>query len=83
MRFTAIHDSQGNISALVVSAPDSPPPQLETNPGQRIKEVEAPEVALDLGGPRINEDLSDLMQTSRVEIQRDKGKLTRKPDAPA
>ena len=79
MRFTAIHDSQGTIAALVVSAPDSPPPQLETKPGQRITEVEAPEATLDLGGPRINEDLSDLMQTHKVEVQSEPGTLKKKP----
>ena len=80
MRFTAIHDDQGNIAALVVSPPDSPPAQLQTQPGQRMTEVEAPEVTLDLTGPRLNEDLSDLMQTHQVEVQTEQGTLKRKPD---
>ncbi len=80
MRFTAIHDGQGNIAALVVSAPGSPPAQLQTQPGQRMTEVEAPEVTLDLGGPRLNEDLSALMQTHQVEVQTEQSRLTRKPD---
>jgi hypothetical protein len=80
MRFTAIHDSQGNISALVVPPPNSPPPQLETRPGQRMTEVEAPEVTIDLGSPRLNEELSDLIQNHRVESQSVEGRLTRKPD---
>jgi cytochrome c1 len=80
MRFTAIHDSQGTIAALVVSPPGAPPAQLQTQPGQRMTEVEAPEVTVDLAGLRLNEDLSDLMQTHRVESQTEQGKLTRKPD---
>jgi len=80
MRFTAIHDSQGTIAALVVSAPDAPPAQLATQPGQRMTEVEAPEVTLDLGGPQLNEDLSALMQTHQVEVQTEQSRLTRKPD---
>lgn len=79
MRLTAIHDSQGNIAALVVSPPDSPPAQLQTQPGQRMTEVEAPEVTFDLAGPRLNEDLSDLMQNHQVELQTEQGKLKRKP----
>ena len=79
MRFTAIHDSQGNVAALVVSPPDSPPAQLQTQPGQSMTEVEAPEVTIDLAGPRLNEDLSDLMQNHQVEVQTEKGALKRKP----
>ncbi len=79
MRFTTIHDDQGNIAALVVSPPDAPPAQLQTQPGQRMTEVEAPEVTVDLTGPRLNEDLSDLMQNHQVEVQTEQGALKRKP----
>jgi hypothetical protein len=44
-----------------------------------MTEVEAPEVTLDLTGPRLNEDLSDLMQTHQVEVQTEQGTLKRKP----
>jgi hypothetical protein len=83
MWLAALHDSQGNIAALIVSPPDSLPVHLEMQPGQlpgqRMTEVEVPpEVTLDLGGPRRNEDLSDLMQNFRVEMTGDQGRLTRK-----
>jgi hypothetical protein len=82
MRLTAVHDGQGNIAVLVVSPPDSPPPaQLDTQPGQRMTEVEAPsEVTLDLDSPRLREDLDNLRQSFRVEIPSDEGRLTRKSE---
>jgi hypothetical protein len=44
-----------------------------------MTEVEAPpEITLDLDGPQLNEDLSNLMQNFQVEIKGDKGELTRK-----
>jgi hypothetical protein len=84
MQLRALHDNHGNIMALVVSPPDATPVQIvETQPGQqigqRMTEIEAPaEMPLDLDGPQLNEDLSNLMQNFRVEIKGDKGELTRK-----
>jgi hypothetical protein len=83
MQLRALHDSHGNIAALVVSPPDADRVQIvEMQPaqqaGQRMTEVEAPpEMTLDLDGPQLNEDLSNLMQNFRVEIKGDKGELTR------
>ena len=84
MQLRALHDSHGNITALVVSPPDSDPVQIIEIPpaqqaGQRMTEVEAPpEMTLDLEGPQLNENLSNLMQNFRVEIKGDKGELTRR-----
>ena len=80
MQFTVLHDSQGDISALVACPPDSPPAQIEAKPGQRMTEVEAPEGTVDLDSPRLNEHLADLMQNYRVEVQSAKGRLTTKAD---
>ena len=44
-----------------------------------MTEVEAPEVTFDLTGARLNDDLSDLMQTHQVEVQTERGTLKRKP----
>lgn len=83
MQLRALHDSRGNIKALVVSPPDATPVQIvemqpAQQPGQRMTEVEAPpEITLDLDGPQLNEDLSNLMENYRVEIKGDKGELTR------
>jgi hypothetical protein len=80
MRITVVHDSRGNISALVASSPDAPPAQLEMKPGQLMTEVEAPEETLSPDSPQLNERLSDLMQNNRVEVQGVKGRLTAKSD---
>jgi hypothetical protein len=79
MRLTVVHDSQGNIEVLVVSPPDSAPVQIQTQPGQRMTEIEAPpDVTLDLDSPRLKEEVDDLIENHRVEIPSDKGRLTRK-----
>ena len=80
MRITVVHDSRGNISALVASSPDAPPAQIEMKPGQLMTEVEAPEETLSPDSPQLNERLSDLMQNNRVDVQGVKGRLTAKSD---
>jgi hypothetical protein len=80
MRITVVHNSQGEISALVASSPDAPPAHMELPPGQRMTEVEAPEETLSLESPQLNERLSDLMRNNRVEVQDAKGRLTAKSD---
>lgn len=79
MRLTVIHDSNGNIAALVAYPPSSPPVYLEMKPGQQMIEIEAPiEITPDLDARQINECLSDLMQNHRVEVATVKRGLTRK-----
>ena len=80
MRITVVHNSQGEISALVVSSPDAPPAQMELLPGQRMTEVEVPEETLNLESPQLNERLSELMRNYRVEVQDAKVRLTAKSD---
>jgi hypothetical protein len=80
MRITVVHDSRGNIVALVASSPDAPPAQMEMKPGQLMTEVEVPEETLSPDSPQLNERLSDLMQNNRVEVQGVKGRLTAKSD---
>jgi hypothetical protein len=79
MQLTVIHDSNGNIAALVAYPPGSPPAYSEMKPGQQMIEIEAPaEITLDLDTRQINERLSDLMQNHRVEVAMGKVGLTRK-----
>jgi hypothetical protein len=80
MRITVVHDSRGNIAALVASSPDAPPAQMEMKPGQLMTEVEVPEETLSPDSPQLNERLSDLMQNNRVDVQGVKGRLTAKSD---
>lgn len=79
MRLTVIHDSNGNIAALVAYPPGSPPSYPQMKPGQRVLEIEAPaDITLDLDARQMNERLSDLMQNYRVEVETVQGRLTRK-----
>ena len=79
MRLTVIHDSNGNIVALVAYPLGSPPAYPEIKPGQHMIEVEAPaEIRLDLDARQMNERLSDLMQNYRVEVGVMKCGLARK-----
>jgi len=79
MRLTVIHESNGNITALVAYPPGSPPAYPEMKSGQQMIEIEAPaEITLDLDARQINERLSDLMQNSRVDVATVKPGLARK-----
>jgi hypothetical protein len=79
MRLTVIHESNGNIAALVAYPPGSPPAYPEMKPGQQMIAIEAPaEITLDLDARQINERLSDLMQNYRVDVASVKPGLARK-----
>jgi hypothetical protein len=79
MRLTVIHESNGDIAALVAYPPGSPLAYPEMKSGQQMIEIEAPaEITLDLDGRQINERLSDLMQNYRVEMATMMPGLTRK-----
>jgi hypothetical protein len=79
MRLTVIHESNGNIAALVAYPSGSPPVYPEMKSGQQMIEIEAPtEITLDLDARQINERLSDLMQNYRVDVATVKPGLTRK-----
>ena len=79
MRLTVVHDIQGNIASVAASPPDSPVMYLEVKPGQRVIEVDAPELTLDQGIEHIRERMTHLMKTHRVAIETTEGKLTTKP----
>lgn len=78
MRLTVIHDVQGNIESLAASPPDSAVISLSTKPGQRVTEVEAPELTADQDPEAVRKFLSDLIRTRRVEIEGSEGKLAKK-----
>jgi hypothetical protein len=78
VHLTVIHDIQGNIASVAASPPDSPIVYLVTKPGQRMTEVEMPELTLDQGIDYIRERLSDLMENHLVAIESTEGRLTKK-----
>ena len=83
MRVSVIHDTSGNIVSLVASPPDSPVAYLEAKAGQRMTEVEAPEIRADQDQEYIHERLTDIMENYRVETDSTLGGLTRKPESSA
>jgi hypothetical protein len=83
VRLTIIHDIQGNIASVAASPPDSPVAYLEMKPGQRMTEVEAPELTLDQGIEYIRKRMTHLMETHRVAIESTEGRLIKKPGVAA
>jgi hypothetical protein len=72
---------QGNIMTLVASPPDSPVASLESGPGQRVTEIDAPEVDVDRGTERVNEALAHFAANYRVDVDAPEGRLIRKPES--
>jgi hypothetical protein len=68
MRLTVVYDTQGNIAALAASPPDSAVAYLETKPGERTIEIDAPEMQVDLGIQEIRVRMNDIIQNYRIEI---------------
>jgi hypothetical protein len=78
MRLTVVYDTQGNIAALAASPPDFAVAYLETKPGQRTIEIDAPEIQVDIGIQQIRVRMDDIIQNYRIEIVGAEGRLTKK-----
>ena len=78
MRFTAVHDRNGNIAALMASPPDAPPATAVTDAGaQFVTEVEVPEEIIDLTEPESEQRVVEVLQDFRVEVETE-GRIVRK-----
>ena len=77
MKLTIWHDRHGNIAALVAYPPDAPPVHMATKLGERMTEIEVPELNVELGHQKIQQYLADLAANHRVEVE-SKAKLARK-----
>ncbi len=77
MKVLAIHDAQGNIAALVVGPPSSPPAVVAAEPGQLVTEVEAPEVKVERTDPESYQRLVEVIENFRLELKAP-GRLVRK-----
>jgi hypothetical protein len=64
--------------SVAASPPDSPVVYLEMKPGQRMIEIDAPELTSDQSVEYIREHLTRLMQDHRVLIEHTEGRLTKK-----
>lgn len=78
MRLTVIHDGHGNIATLIASPLDSPSVEVALRPGQRMTEVDAPDIPLDLEAEVVQGRLRELIENYRVEPTSAKGGLSRK-----
>ena len=81
MRFAAVHDAAGNIAALISIPPDSPLAGMRLEPGQRITEVEVPEIPYDLDEASVTNRAIEMIGTFRVETEYVQGTLVKKEDA--
>jgi hypothetical protein len=81
MRFVAIHDMVGNVAALVSIPPDAPLAGTKLEAGQRMTEVEVPEVSYDLDVPSLARQVTGMIGTFRVETEPVRGRLVRKDNA--
>jgi hypothetical protein len=68
MRITIVHDSMGNIVSLVACPLDAPQAHPEAKPGERVAEVDAPEITAELGAERVFDHLKRLAENYRVEV---------------
>jgi hypothetical protein len=68
MRLTIVHDNMGNIISLVACPLDAPQAHLEAKPGERVAEVDAPEITAELGVERVFDHLTGLAENYRVEV---------------
>lgn len=70
MRWHAIHDSAGDISALIAGPDEAPPVSVGLGPGQLITEIEAPKagVALDTESDAAEQYLINLVKGSRIQV---------------
>ncbi len=77
MRLTIVHDNAGNIISLVACPPDAPQAHPEAKPGERVAEVDAPEITAELGAERVFDHLASLAENYRVEVDSE-ARLTQK-----
>jgi len=71
VRLTVVHDIHGNIASIAASPKDSPVMYVELVAGQRVTEIDAPELKRE----HVSAHLSELIKHHRVVIQPAEGKL--------
>lgn len=79
MRLTVIHDASGRVSAIVAQGPNgvpAGPAQLEA--GDRITEIDVPEITSELADDEVFARLSDLAENYIVDGAPTAPRLARK-----
>jgi hypothetical protein len=68
MRLMIIHDSSGNVRGLVASPPDGLLAYPQTEPGELVTQVDAPDIRVDLTPQQINDRLADRKRSQGVKF---------------
>jgi hypothetical protein len=71
MRAFVIHDTEGNIRAVVTAPPNAPPIGPPGEPGELLSEVELEDYPSDAGDPERHDSLMKVPQEFRVEFERE------------
>jgi hypothetical protein len=80
MKYLAIHDRQGNITALATRPADAPPATVVADPGTFVTEVEVAADVIDLAGLENEQRVVEALQGFRIETKTE-AKLVRKTSA--
>lgn len=78
MKIFAVHDTDGNISALLTVPPNSPPGEINIGPSQFRTELKLAGMSIDLNDPQIHDRLNELIETHKVECGAAKATLVKK-----
>ena len=78
MRLMIIHDDFSNIIGIIASSPDAPLAYPQIKPGERVAQVDAPDIGIDLTPQQLHDQLSDLVKNYRVEMRGAKAELLKK-----
>jgi hypothetical protein len=78
MRVVALHDADGNIESLLASPEGSPSMGTEVKPGQRMTEIDVPELTSDLDGSSLLDRLDEMISSHRVEAGPSQARLVQK-----
>lgn len=72
MRVSVIHDSQGAIIGLAASPPGAPVATLVPKAGERMTEVDVPDIDAEGDPQQIFEHLADMVENYRIDIRADR-----------
>jgi hypothetical protein len=68
MRVSVIHESQGAIIGLAASPTGAPVANLVPKAGERVTEVDVPELSAGGGAQQIFERLADMVENYRIDV---------------
>jgi hypothetical protein len=79
MHLTIIHDTHGNIQAVIAHQGDVPAAHMELKPGQLVAQVNMDDLDVDADQEAVHTHLTNIRQNYKVEVEASTSRLTRKP----